>query len=101
MVKGAYVDPLNMISLSKTGIPELERLRSEVTRIPSKANAHGLMQIMSKEEMLRLGIESPNMADSLMMSQFIAPLEEEWVKPKVITRARSASRYDRQNRARR
>ncbi len=93
VVKGAYVDPLEMISLASAGIPEMARLRSEITRIPSKANAHGLIQIMGKEEMARLGIKSPNMADSLMMSQFIPPLEEEWVKPKVISRPRSASRY--------
>jgi hypothetical protein len=96
-----YIDPVEMISLASAGIPEMQRLRSEVCRVPQKHNAHGLIQIMNKQEMKRLEIESPNMFDSIMMSQFTPPLlEKEWVPPKVIIRARSASRYDQRRRFR-
>ena len=53
--------PDQMISLSSE-IPFLEKLRSEVCRIPKKPNGNGLIQIMNKEEMKRLKIPSPNMA---------------------------------------
>lgn len=67
--KGIYTDPEQIISLSSQ-IEIIDRLRSEVCRIPKKPNANGLIQIMSKEDMKRLKppIPSPNLADSLMMS---------------------------------
>lgn len=70
VVKGEYVDPDEMISIDSDGVEELQRLRSEVTRVPLKDNNTGLMQIMSKAEMKALGIESPNMYDSMMESMF-------------------------------
>ena len=60
-----------MISIS-SDIDQLELLRSEVCRIPLKPNGNGMIQIMSKDDMKRLDIESPNMADSLMMSLAIS-----------------------------
>jgi len=71
VVKGEYVDPDKMISISSE-ISQIDLLRSEVCRIPLKPNGNGLIQIMSKEDMKRLGIESPNMSDSLMMSLAIS-----------------------------
>jgi len=71
VVKGEYVDPDTMISLSSE-IQQIDLLRSEVCRIPLKPNGNGMIQIMSKEDMKRLDIESPNMADSLMMSLAIS-----------------------------
>ncbi len=70
VVKGKYVDPDEMISLS-SGIKNMTALRSEVCRIPRKPNGAGLIQIMSKEEMARQTppIASPNMADALMMCE--------------------------------
>lgn len=57
------------ISLS-SGIKNMARLRSEVCRIPRRKNSNGLLQIMTKDEMLRIHkIKSPNMADSLMMAE--------------------------------
>lgn len=89
VVKGQYVDPADMISLASAGIPEMQRLRSEVCRIPQKANAHGLIQIMNKQEMKRLEIDSPNMFDAIMMSQFTPPLKKEpWVPPNVYSTRR-------------
>ena len=58
-----------LISFS-SGISELAGLRAELCRIPRKYNnASGKVQIMSKPEMKKLGIQSPNMADAVMMLQ--------------------------------
>jgi len=64
---GEYHDPDTMISLS-SGIKHIDKLRSEICRIPLKPNGNGLIQIMSKEDMAKLDIASPNMADAVMMS---------------------------------
>lgn len=66
VVHGEYSDPDGLISFCSS-IKLLNKLRSEVCRIPKKTNANGYIQIMSKEEMRKLGIKSPNMADSVMM----------------------------------
>lgn len=58
-----------LISFS-SGISELAGLRAELCRIPRKYNnASGRIQILSKPEMKKLGIQSPNMADAVMMLQ--------------------------------
>jgi len=94
VVKGQYIDPAEMISLASEGVPEMDRLRSEVCRIPEKPNPHGLIQIMSKQDMKKLKIDSPNMFDSIMMSQFTPPKKQEaWKPPKVLTMSRRASQY--------
>ncbi len=69
ITQGLYLDPESMISISST-IELIDRLRTEVCRIPQKKNANGMLQIMSKEDMARQkpSIASPNLADSLMMS---------------------------------
>ena len=64
---GKYTDPDTIISIS-SGIKALDVLRSEMCRIPLKPNSSGLIQVLSKEEMRKQGIKSPNMADSVMMS---------------------------------
>jgi len=71
VVKGEYVDPEEMISLSSS-IKCLDQLRSEVCRIPLKRNNNGKIQIMTKLEMSKKPYElpSPNLADSLMMTMF-------------------------------
>lgn len=71
VAKGEYQDPDEMISFS-SDIECLQALRSEVCRIPLKPNGSGRRQIMSKDDMRKLGIQSPNMADSVMMSLAIA-----------------------------
>lgn len=65
--KNRYIDPDEMISIS-SDCKDIMALRSEVCRIPRKYNAQGTIQIMSKIEMKRLKIKSPNLADALMMS---------------------------------
>ena len=70
VVKGEYIDPDEMISLNSEGIEDMIGLRSELCRIPRKDNQGGLEQIMSKQEMKKLGIESPNQGDSVMMTMW-------------------------------
>jgi len=65
--KGIYTDPGEMISLS-SDIENMDLIRSEVCRIPRKLNGNGLIQILSKVEMAKLEIDSPNMSDTMMMS---------------------------------
>lgn len=62
-----HQDPDTMISFD-SGIEELEQLRAEVCKIPRKPNPNGMIQIMAKKEMADNGIDSPNLADPLMMS---------------------------------
>ena len=69
--KNNYIDPELMISISSE-IDCLDQLRSETCRIPKKANGNGLIQIMTKQEMLsKLGIKSPNLFDSTFMSLMV------------------------------
>ena len=69
--KGEYIDPDSLISIS-SDIKLRDKMKSEVCRIPLKPNGNGLIQIMSKREMKdKHDIDSPNLADSLMMSMFV------------------------------
>ena len=79
VVKGEYTNPEELISIS-SNIENIDAIRSEVCRIPTKSNGYGKIQIMSKPEMKKLKIKSPNMADSLMMVMFY---EHNAVKKKV------------------
>jgi phage terminase large subunit len=76
VVKGKYMNPDDMVSIDSDGVESKDRLRSEVCRIPRKKNNTGLLQIMSKEDMKKLKIESPNMWDTMMMSGYQPPIEE-------------------------
>ncbi len=70
--KNEYIDPEAMISISSE-IPQLDLIRAEVCSIPQKRNPNGIKQIMSKPDMKKMGIDSPNMADSMMMA-LVSPL---------------------------
>lgn len=70
-----YADPDDLISFS-SDIAAIDLLRAEICRVPLKPNSSGLIQIMSKDDMKRLGIDSPNMADSVMMCLDI-PVDED------------------------
>jgi hypothetical protein len=67
VVMGEYIDPDDLISLS-SDIKKLDKLRSEVCRVPLAENDNGLIQIMSKKAMKVLKIESPNMFDAMCES---------------------------------
>ncbi len=69
VVKGHNIPNDELISFS-SAISELTGLRAELCRIPRKYNnASGRIQILSKPEMKALKIQSPNMADAVMMLQ--------------------------------
>jgi phage terminase large subunit len=89
--KGLYVDPADMISIDTDGVESIEILRSELCRIPRKQNNTGLVQIMSKQDMKTHKIESPNMADCIMMNLYTPPISA--VKKKPITKQPLARNY--------
>lgn len=60
------VNPDDLISFS-SDIAELAGLRAELCRIPRKFNNSGRIQLLSKPEMKKLEIDSPNMADCVAM----------------------------------
>lgn len=70
VTKELYMDPDDMISLNTSGIDDIIGLRSQICRIPSRPNANGMLQIMNKQEMKKLGIMSPNESDAIMMSLY-------------------------------
>jgi phage terminase large subunit len=76
VVKGDYVDPDDMISFDSDGIDDRDGLKTEICRIPRKSNPHGLGQILNKDDMKLLSIESPNKSDSVMMSLFKPKIEQ-------------------------
>lgn len=66
--RNEVVDVDRLLSFDSDGIDNIEALRSEICRIPLKpVAAGGLVQIMSKQDMAKLGISSPNMSDCVMM----------------------------------
>lgn len=75
VIKGQYVDPDDMISLNTEGISDIVALRSQLCRVPRKKSARGLVQIMSKDDMLKLKIKSPNEGDAVMMTMYEPPAE--------------------------
>ena len=67
VVNGKYHNPDSLISFDSS-MQELNLLRSELCRIPRKDNGLGKIQLATKAEMQRMGIDSPNAADAVMMS---------------------------------
>ncbi len=80
VIKGQYIDPDDMVSLCSEGIDDIVALRSQLCRIPRKQNANGFEQIMSKLEMKKLKIPSPNEADAIMMAMWMPPSSSDPVK---------------------
>jgi phage terminase large subunit len=68
VVHGEYTDPAEMISFSSE-CKDLTMLRTELCRIPRKRGTGNGYQIASKQEMKKLGMKSPNLADAVMMSE--------------------------------
>jgi phage terminase large subunit len=69
--KKQYIDPDTIISIS-SDIKLIDKLRSEICRIPRKPNGTGKIQLMSKKEMKdKYDIDSPGMADCLAMGEEI------------------------------
>ena len=74
-----FTNPDDLISFS-SDIDDLPLLRAELCRIPRKANGAGKIQIMSKDEMKKDGIESPNLGDCVMMAFDVTGMRQQKVK---------------------
>ena len=74
---GTWLNPDSIISINSE-IKLLDKLRSEVCRIPRKPNGSGKIQLMSKKEMKdKYDIDSPGMADCLAMGEEVPELAQE------------------------
>lgn len=82
VVEKKYINPDECISIS-SDIPYLKQLRRELASVKRKRQlSASKIQIMSKEDMRKDGIKSPNMADALMMCFGYANLQiNSWGKP--------------------
>lgn len=91
VTENKYTDPGELISFA-SDIEDLDLLRSEVCRIPRKEHGGGKIQIVSKPDMKKepYKLESPNMADCVMMSLAAGQIKKRKPKPKPAPRARSA-----------
>jgi len=74
-----FAQPDELISFS-SDIEELQSLRAELCRVPRKFVPSGRIQILSKPEMKKLEIDSPNMGDAVMMCQM--PVKVKRRRPK-------------------
>lgn len=72
VVEGKYHNPDELISFC-SDIKLLQALRAELCRIPTVNNGAGRIQLMSKDNMKKKGISSPNLGDSVMMAMFLKP----------------------------
>ncbi len=76
-----YTDPDQLISFSSS-IQHMVKFRAELCRIPKKEHGGGMIQIMTKKEMKdRYKIQSPNMADCVMMNMDMPKLVSAFKKP--------------------
>lgn len=66
--------PVEKLISFSSDCEELTQLRTEICKIPREPNPNGLIQIMSKPNMAKKGIKSPNIADSVMMSLITPPI---------------------------
>ena len=72
-----YCDPDDLISFS-SDIPALQKLRSEVCRMPVKPNSSGKFELYTKQAMLaKYQIKSPNLADSVMMCLRLPAIQQQ------------------------
>ena len=78
--RGKYIDVDQMISFDSDGIEDMDQVRSELCAIPRKDNANDLIQILSKADMKKLKISSPNMADAIMMTMRPPKTKPKWGK---------------------
>lgn len=75
VTKNKYISPDELISFS-SNIKHMDVLKAEVCRIPRKFGS-GRYQILTKPEMKKLDIDSPNIADCVMMLMRPVDLIEE------------------------
>jgi phage terminase large subunit len=78
---GRLTSPDDLISFS-SDIKDMQKLRTEICRLPRKYNGSGRIQLMTKIEMKsKLSIPSPNMADAVMMC--MRPIDVKRVRKKL------------------
>lgn len=66
---GEYIDPAELISISSDA-GNIQQLKSELTSICRNMSVERTFQLLSKQDMKnKLKVESPNLADCLMMSE--------------------------------
>lgn len=75
-----YTDPEELLSIS-SDIKLLSQMRSEICRVPRKPLGSGMIQILSKVEMKKLKIQSPNLSDAAMMSLLDPDISSTFDKP--------------------
>lgn len=89
VVNKSYINPDELISFSSE-MKCLQKLRSELCRLPIKPNSQGSVELYSKQDMRKgvmmpdgskLVIPSPNLADCIMMSFDNACIISNTVKP--------------------
>ena len=82
VTRGEYIDPDTLISFDSEGIGDnLGLLRAQICSIPKKYNPI-ILQIMNKKEMkTTYDLDSPNMADCVMMSLAYNPEKVEIIQP--------------------
>lgn len=66
VVNGVYCDPEQMISISSE-IKDLNELKAELVRPQRQYTNNGKIKVESKADMKKRGVQSPNMADVIMM----------------------------------
>jgi phage terminase large subunit len=71
VVKGEYINLDDCISLDSETIENIDALRSEICRQPLKETTNGVIQMMSKQDMKKIGISSPNLLDAVAMTMMI------------------------------
>lgn len=78
--KGVYTDPNEMISFDseKIGEKDLLNLQAEISRPMRKYSGNGKIRVESKEEMKSREVASPNLADSVIMSEELPETPDEW-----------------------
>lgn len=65
------IHPDDCISFNSETIDDINKLRSEVCRQPLAKHSKDKIQMMSKENMKKLGISSPNMLDAVVMTMIV------------------------------
>lgn len=80
VTKGVYTDPVNMISFCKDSIGEknIVNLKAELSRSMRQYTGDGRIKVESKKDMKARGVSSPNMSDSVMMSETIPEVKGKW-----------------------
>lgn len=73
--QAVMVDPANLISISSE-CDEMHQLQAELSR-PMRKYKNGMIMVESKAEMKKRGVDSPNLADALVIAYSVTRAEPE------------------------